>query len=128
MSKVKIRNTKSTHISELPDNLLAGMIRDSCYARNTTFGTGPTDSKWLLVLAIPYGRDENVDSLPEAFEAFRDMLDTSDWFERQIQVLSIENGKPTVIETSHEQIVADDNTVDNRCSECGEYGSECICG
>ena len=104
--------TKSTHLDEIPDSVLAGMIRNGCYAHNTTFGTGQRDSTWLLVLAIPYGPSDSVESLSEAFEGFRDMLDTSDWFERQIQVLTVENGKPLVVETSHEQVTVDSDTVD----------------
>jgi hypothetical protein len=88
------------------------MVRNGCYAHNTTFGTGQQDSTWLLVLAIPYGPSETVESLSEAFVGFRDMLDTSDWFERQIQVLTVENGKPLVVETSHEQVTVDSDTID----------------
>src|SRR6266550_978751 len=88
--------------------------RNPHYAHNTTFGTGERDSTWLLVLAIPYGRTDSVELLSEAIEGFRDMLDTSDWFERQIQVLTIENGQPSVVETSHEQITVDSDTVDKQ--------------
>ena len=63
-------------------------------------------------MAVPYGPSDSVESLSEAFEGFRDMLDTSDWFERQIQVLTVENGKPSVVETSHEQVTVDSDTVD----------------
>jgi hypothetical protein len=93
------------HLDEIPDSVLANMVRNSCYARNTTFGTGRNDSRYLLVLAVPYGRRDDVSSLPEAFEAFRDLLDSSDWFERQIQVLTVtRGGKVKTSEQSYEQI------------------------
>lgn len=94
------------HLDEIPDNVLAKMVRDGCYSRNVTFGRGRNDSRYLLVLAVPYGRRDDVSSLPEAYGAFRDLLDTSDWFERQIQVLTVtKSGKVETSEQSYEQIV-----------------------
>jgi hypothetical protein len=41
---------KSKRLDDIPDNVLANMIKQSCYAHNTTFGTGQSDSTWLLTL------------------------------------------------------------------------------
>jgi hypothetical protein len=104
--KTKMR-MKKVSLGSVPDSVLAGMIRNSCYARGTSFGNGKADSKWLLVLAVPYGNGENVSSLQEAFEAFRDMLNAADWFERQIQVLRAEKGTAQTAEVSYEQLEAE---------------------
>jgi hypothetical protein len=73
-------------INDLTDAQLAGMVRNSIYAKNTSFGDGETDCRFLLVLAIPYGRDEDVETLPDAIEAFATFLQEADWKERDFQV------------------------------------------
>ena len=97
-------------IDDVPDKVLADMIRTGCYARNTRFSDeikeGKFDAQYLLVLAVPYGHDEGVDSMIDAVEAFKCFLASSDWNERRIQVLSIKNNKPVVVETSHEILEA----------------------
>lgn len=89
-------------INDIPDSVLAGMVRDGCYAQNARFSTVPTDSQFLLVLAVPYGKDEGVDDIPSAIDAFRQLLDCSDWFERNVMVLRLENGNLAVSEHRHE--------------------------
>ena len=73
-------------INDFTDAELAQMIRESVYAKNTRFGNGKNDSRFLLVLAVPYGQDEDVTSLGEALESFRELLTADDWQERCFQV------------------------------------------
>jgi hypothetical protein len=73
-------------MDQFTDAELAAMVRNSIYAKNTRFGDGDGTSKFLLVLAIPYGDDENCDTLPEAIEAFATFLQDYDWKERDFQV------------------------------------------
>ncbi len=76
--------TKSIH--DFTDKELADMVRNSIYAKNTRFGDAPTDARFLLVLAVPYGADDFVDTLPEAIEAFARLLQDDDWQERDFQI------------------------------------------
>ena len=73
-------------IDELTDHELAQMVRGSIYAKGTTFGGGRTDARFLLVLAVPYGGDEGVETLPDAIDAFARLLQDDDWRERRIQI------------------------------------------
>src|SRR5579864_859639 len=57
-------------LADFSDKELADMIRNGCYSRNTRFGFGPDDARFLLVLAVPYGRDEDVETLTEALDGF----------------------------------------------------------
>ena len=41
-------------------------------------------SCWLL--AVPYGGDEGVETLPDAIDAFARLLQDDDWRERRIQI------------------------------------------
>ena len=77
---------KSKLISDFTDKELADMVRGSIYAQNTRFGYGETDARFLLVLAVPYGRDEQVEGLPDAIEAFARLLQDDDWMERTFRV------------------------------------------
>ncbi len=76
----------TTTIDELTDHELAQMVRGSIYAKGVTFGGGPTDARFLLVLAVPYGGGEGVETLPDAIEAFARLLQYDDWPERRVQV------------------------------------------
>ncbi len=73
-------------LAKFTDAELAAMVRNSCYAKNARFGEGPNDSRFLLVLAVPYGLDEDCESLPEAIEAFLSFCSEGDNNERQFQV------------------------------------------
>lgn len=79
-------NTMAKTINEMSDAELARMVRESVYAKNTQFGDGPTDAQYLLVLAVPYGKDEDVESLSEAIDEFARLLQDDDWQARQFQV------------------------------------------
>lgn len=73
-------------LEDFTDAELAAMVRNSLYLKNTTFGDRKTDCRFMLVLAVPYGRDENVDSLDVAMEGFARLLQDDDWKEREFQV------------------------------------------
>ena len=90
------------HISAIPDAVLAKMVCDGCYTKDEKIGEGPYDHKYLLVFAVPYGNPDGVETLKDAFEAFHDFLSDDDWMERNLQVLTVENGKVNVTETSAE--------------------------
>lgn len=91
-------------IDQIPASVLAKMILDGCYAHNTDLtedGHGRT-AKYVLVLAVPYGQEDGADTLPDAMEAFHELVGAEDWKERNIMVLRLHNGKPTVYETTCE--------------------------
>lgn len=90
-------------LSDLTDKQLADMIREGCYAKGTQFS--PTDSRWLLVLAVPYGEVDSVTTVRGAFESFRALMADDDWMERHIQVLDAEDG--SVQELSYEVLPED---------------------
>lgn len=73
-------------IDEFTDAELAGMVRRSVYAQRAKFGPGENDSRFLLVVAVPYGSDESVDSLPRAMEGFAELFQADDWTEREFQI------------------------------------------
>jgi hypothetical protein len=89
--------------------VLADMVRNGCYTRGEDIGPDARN-QFLLVLAVPYGAPEEIETKTEAIEAFRNLLDKSDWFERQIQILTLENGEPHVEEVSHEDLEARSET------------------
>ena len=62
------------------------MVRNSLYAKNARFADGPTDARFLLVLAVPYGADDQVDTLTDAIDSFARLLQNDDWQEREIQI------------------------------------------
>lgn len=88
------------NINDIPDSVLAKAIRDGCYAKNTRMD----DGTFLLILAVPYGRDDSCNSLCEAFEAFNELVSAPDWDERQIQVLTANGDGLELFETSYEQL------------------------
>ena len=73
-------------INDLTDKQLADMVRNSIYAKNARFGEHEEDSRFLLVLAVAYGKDEGVDHIADALEAFAALLQDDDWTEREFQV------------------------------------------
>ena len=73
-------------INDFTDKELADMIRNSLYAKNARFGDEPTDARFLLVLAVPYGLDDQVDTLPDAIDSFARLLQDDDWQQREVQV------------------------------------------
>ena len=89
-------------LSEIPDSILAGMIRDGCYTKNVNMGPGDHQSRFLLVFAIPYGPEDSVETLREAFESFHEFNSDNDWEERNIQVLMVESSGVVVHEVSAE--------------------------
>lgn len=93
-------------IHDIADKVLADMVRQGCYTRNARFDAGTH----LIMLAVPYDQSE-ADGLSEAFEAFRELLTSDDWEERNFQVLTVENGQPKVIETALENLSVG-------CSDC----------
>jgi hypothetical protein len=76
-------------IADFSDAELARMVRESIYAQGAVFG-GPGEdgyrSRFLIVLAVPYGEDDGVETLPEAIDAFVKLLRDDDWQERSFQV------------------------------------------
>lgn len=73
-------------INDLTDKQLADMVRNSIYAKNARFGDGEKNSRFLLVLAVAYGKDEGIDHITDALEAFAALLQDDDWTEREFQV------------------------------------------
>lgn len=68
------KNKRRT-IGDFTDKELADMVRNSGYIdKGTTFGDGPRDSRFLLVLAVPYGNADGVDSTLGAIVGFRDLV------------------------------------------------------
>lgn len=91
-------------IKKMSDVQLASMIKESVYTQNTNLGHGENDSQFLLVLAVPYGKDENVQTLQEALEAFARLLQDDDWKERQIGVY--DHRTRTFFNTSYEEWIS----------------------
>lgn len=89
----------SATLNDIPDKVLADMIRQGCYTRNTSL----LNNTKLLVLAVPYD-DGEADSLEAAFECFRELLTADDWEERNLQVLTLKDGQPHVRETAMENL------------------------
>jgi hypothetical protein len=79
-------------IDQFTDAELAKMVRDSVYVQNANFGHGPTDCRFLLVFAVPYGPEE-VATLPVALDAFAELLQAPDWNERSIEVYDHATGE-----------------------------------
>ena len=96
-------STVTMRLDDIPDKVLADMVRNGCYAHNACMGQALYDARFLLVFAVPYGPWEGVNYIQEAFEAFHEFLSADDWEERNIQVLEVtEDGRVTVAETSME--------------------------
>lgn len=94
-------------IAQLPDKVLADMVRNGAYTRGETIANDGQSgsSKYLLVLAVPYGPKDSVETLPEAFESFRELLSADDWDERNIMVLYVsEQNEPEVREVTYETL------------------------
>ena len=92
-------------LTDIPNKVLADMVRSGTYTAGTNIDGDST--KFLLVFAGPYGPADDVYTLREAFKAFQEFISDYDWEERQIQVLTVENGQPHVIEESFENMEAD---------------------
>jgi hypothetical protein len=73
-------------IDQFTDAELAAMVRNSIYAKNARFGDGPNDCRFLLVLAVPYGKSDTVEELSEAITAFFRLVQDDDYPERDLQV------------------------------------------
>lgn len=73
-------------INDFTDAELAAMVRNSIYAKNARFGDGENDVRFLLVLAVPYGKDEGIEGLSEAMTAFFRLVQDDDYTERDLQV------------------------------------------
>jgi hypothetical protein len=89
-------------LSEIPDSILADMIRNGCYTKGESIGAEPEDNQYLLVFAVPYGNPDGVETLKDALNAFRDLMADGDWEERNIQVLTVESSGVAVHEVSAE--------------------------
>jgi hypothetical protein len=72
------------------DAQLASMVRGSCYMSNSEFADGA--DRFLVVLAVPYGTDEEVTTVRGALESFRELLTADDWEERSFQVYDHADG------------------------------------
>ena len=75
---------KTRSIDQFSDAELARMVRDSIYVQNTRFDQD--HARFLIVFAVPYGREDTVESLPEALDGFARLLQDDDWKERTFQV------------------------------------------
>lgn len=73
-------------VDQMTDAELAAMVRNSLYVKGVTFGDGEDDSRFLLVMAVPYGQRDQVDDLPTAIEGFRELFASDDWTAREFQV------------------------------------------
>jgi hypothetical protein len=87
-------------LADVSDKVLADIVRNGCYSKNTRFDEGT----YLLVVAIPYGKEDSVDGLKEAIVAFREFLNEPDGDERQYQVLALDGGGLKSYEISLEQL------------------------
>lgn len=76
---------KAKTIDQFTDAELAAMVRESIYAKDVRFGKGKTDARFLLVLAVAYGKDDGIDNLTDALHAFGRLQQDEDWKERSIQ-------------------------------------------
>jgi hypothetical protein len=86
-------------LSEIPDHVLANMVRGGIYTK----GESLTDGEgFVLVLAVHYGSVDDISDPRDAFESFRALLADDDWEDRNIQVLTVKDGAPQVQETSFE--------------------------
>jgi hypothetical protein len=94
----------SKSLAEIPDSILASMVRDGCYTVGESIGDGEDDSQFLLVLAVPYGKVDGVGLVEEALENFRELLSADDWQDRNIQILTLKNGEPVVQELAYENL------------------------
>lgn len=96
-------------LTDFTDKELADMVRNCIYAKNARFeDSGATFSaRFLLVLAIPYGKDEGVDSLPEAIAAFAEFLQDDDWKERSFQIYD-HQASQKFFEASMEEVEAEE--------------------
>jgi hypothetical protein len=92
----------SIKISDIDSDVLANLVRDGAYTSGETIGLD-SSNRFLLVLAVPYGEVDQVSTKKEALEAFHELLDCTDWFERNIKCLTIdESGRPVIEELRHE--------------------------
>lgn len=92
-------------LNDVPDKVLADMVRNGCYAKDAEINGAKDGTQWLLVLAVPYGKRDSCDSLQEAFEGFRELLSAEDWDERNLQVLQMsKKGTPKVYEVAYENL------------------------
>lgn len=74
-------------MADLSDKQLADMVRKGCYAQRTEFAPGK--SRFLLVLAVPYGDEDDVHTLKQAYDAFAELVGgegSEVWDETNIQV------------------------------------------
>lgn len=91
----KKKKKVGVRLSKVPNKVLAGMVRDGCCTK------GETIDGWLLVLAVSYGKVDDVTTLPEAMEAFQRLVVDEDWTERQFMVM---DSKGKVREVSYEEV------------------------
>lgn len=91
-------------LSEISDEVLAGMIRSGCYAKDAVLDG--IDSKYLIVLAVPYGGRDGVEGLEDALEAFFDLVQDGDYDQRNLQVLERTETGIEVYEVSQESLQA----------------------
>lgn len=84
---------KRKTLDEFTDAELGAMVRESIYVKGTTFGMGERDARFLIVFAVPYGPIDTVRTLPEAIDAFAQLIQDDDWREREFQVYDHKTGK-----------------------------------
>lgn len=117
-------------ITEFTDSELADMVRESAYLSRTVMGGESRSSRFLLVLAVPYGADEGVTDLNGAFEAFFDLVQDDDYKERNIVVYDHETGEKfeTTLESLEADDEDDDEDDDEECGTCVTCGAQCVSG
>jgi hypothetical protein len=114
-------------INQFTDAELAALVRDSIYLQHTTFGNGPDESRFLLVLAVPYGNPDHMDNLRESLESFRELLAADDWEERTIQVYDHQAGQSFGVAAEDLCRGCGDGSIeggegsDELCGECSEH-------
>lgn len=89
---------KARTIEQMTDAELAAMVRNSIYAQNARFGRGRHDARFLVVMAVPYGPSDEVNTLPEALDSFAELVQADDWRERSFQVYDHRTGKTANIQ------------------------------
>lgn len=80
------------------------LIRLGCYTAGEELSI--KKSRYLIVLAVPYGKRDGVEDIPEAIEAFARLLRDDDYQERSIMVLDSKDG--SVVEYTLEDLYAKD--------------------
>lgn len=96
-------NDADKTIMEFSDKELADLVRGSIYLNRAHFGKG---SRFLLMLAIPYGTRDKVETLEDAMDAFNRFY-RADWRARSFQVYDHALIGDRISSLSYEEVAAE---------------------